>query len=401
MVKGKVCNDKSRQTQIERLFASLLLFYAMRVILSPGKGTQLWRGKFNVTQTPSDSNVNQPAGDRHRRDWWNANRTPPDGQFNAAQNYARSTTGDDASSGGNTNTNQSMLPPIAPQPPLATGEAALDYTFPRRGMSLSEKRLRLALVFSQILLAVVIVSALAILTRRSETTPAVIVVTATPAPVTHMVVVLPTMPAVRVTSTPEPSPTPFDTPAVQARPTPIADVTSTPVNSPDAYSASVASSAGTASDARDANGANDASKTSSGPASTAVSMTTNVTATVAVLPCRKFTFLPDSADLTQDSRALINKCVLPVLQARAGLFLQVRGSAAWPGPKGAYTEDQIRSLAKSRAQAIVDYLISQKIDPARFQVEGVVPPVDHRETEDPVKQAEDRWVEMTLISGGR
>jgi ABC-type amino acid transport substrate-binding protein len=129
-------------------------------------------------------------------------------------------------------------------------------------------------------------------------------------------------------------------------------------------------------------------------------VSTDEQATLAVLPCRKFTFLPNSAQLTQESRRVLDLCVVPTLQQRAGLYLMVRGSAAWPGPKGKYTEDTIRNFAKSRAQAIADYLASQDIDPGRLVIEGVLPPEAHRETDDPIKQSEDRYVEMSLIAGG-
>jgi hypothetical protein len=92
-------------------------------------------------------------------------------------------------------------------------------------------------------------------------------------------------------------------------------------------------------------------------------------------------------------------CVVPTLKQRAGLSLAVRGSAAWPGPAGTYTEAQIRGFGLQRANAVVAYLVSQGIDPARFVTDGSVPQGDHRETDDPLKQAEDRWVEMTLIVG--
>ena len=93
------------------------------------------------------------------------------------------------------------------------------------------------------------------------------------------------------------------------------------------------------------------------------SVATDDAATLAVLPCRKFTFLPDSADLTQESRRVLDLCVVPTLQQRAGLSLLVRGSAAWPAPKGAYTARQVQDIATARAKAIANYLISQKIDP--------------------------------------
>ncbi len=124
-------------------------------------------------------------------------------------------------------------------------------------------------------------------------------------------------------------------------------------------------------------------------------------ATLAVLPCRRFAFLPESTELTLESRRILDECVLPTLTQSVGLYLRVKGSSAWPGPKGAYTEESIREFAQARAQSVVDYLVSKGIDPARFLVEATLPPQDHWETEDPDIQAEDRFVEMTLITVGR
>jgi hypothetical protein len=123
--------------------------------------------------------------------------------------------------------------------------------------------------------------------------------------------------------------------------------------------------------------------------------------TLAVLPCRRFAFLPESTTLTLESRQILDECVLPTLSQSVGLYLRVKGSSAWPGPKGTYTQDQILEFAQARAQSVVDYLVSKGVDPARFIVEATLPPEDHRETEDPAKQAEDRYVEMVLITVGR
>jgi ABC-type nitrate/sulfonate/bicarbonate transport system substrate-binding protein len=123
--------------------------------------------------------------------------------------------------------------------------------------------------------------------------------------------------------------------------------------------------------------------------------------TLAVLPCRRFAFLPESTTLTLESRRILDECVLPTLSQSVGLYLRVKGSSAWPGPKGTYTKDEILEFAKARAQSVVDYLASQGIDPARFIVEATLPPEDHWETEDPEKQSEDRYVEMMLITVGR
>ena len=124
-------------------------------------------------------------------------------------------------------------------------------------------------------------------------------------------------------------------------------------------------------------------------------------ATLAVLPCRTFTFLPESTELTLESRRILDNCVVPTLSQSVGLFLRVRGSSAWPANDPPYTEEDILEVAEGRAQSVVDYLVSQDIDPARFIVEATLPPEDHRNTEDPNVQAQDRYVELTLITAGR
>ena len=130
-------------------------------------------------------------------------------------------------------------------------------------------------------------------------------------------------------------------------------------------------------------------------------VSTDDAATLVVLPCRRFTFLPESTELTLESRRILDDCVMPTLSQSVGLFLRVKGSSAWPGPPGTYAENEILEFAEARAQSVVDYLVSQGIDRARFVVEGALPPEDHWETEDAEIQAEDRYVEMTLITVGR
>lgn len=124
-------------------------------------------------------------------------------------------------------------------------------------------------------------------------------------------------------------------------------------------------------------------------------------ATLAVLPCRTFTFLPESTELTLESRRILDNCVVPTLSQSVGLFLRVQGSSAWPANDPPWTEDDILEVAEGRAQSVVDYLVSQDIDPARFIVEATLPPEDHRNTDDPNIQAEDRFVELTLVTAGR
>lgn len=124
-------------------------------------------------------------------------------------------------------------------------------------------------------------------------------------------------------------------------------------------------------------------------------------ATLAVLPCRRFSFLPDSTELTLESRRILDECVLPTMSQSVGLLLEVKGSSAWPENDPPYTEEEILEFAQARAQSVVDYLVSQGLDEARFIVTATLPPEDHWETDDPAIQAEDRYVEMTLITTGR
>lgn len=131
------------------------------------------------------------------------------------------------------------------------------------------------------------------------------------------------------------------------------------------------------------------------------SVSTEDAATLAVLPCRRFTFLPDSAELTLESRRILDECVVPTMSQSVGLLLEVTGSAAWPGPPGTYTREEIEQFAQARAQSVVDYLVSQDLDPARFIADFTLPPEDQWETEDPAVQEESRFVEMTLITSGR
>ncbi|MEZ4593344.1 MAG: ABC transporter substrate-binding protein [Chloroflexota bacterium] len=130
-------------------------------------------------------------------------------------------------------------------------------------------------------------------------------------------------------------------------------------------------------------------------------VSTDAAATLAVLPCRTFAFLPESTELTLESRRILDDCVVPTMSQSIGLFLRVRGSSAWPANEPPYTEEEILEVAEGRAQSVVDYLVSQGIDPARFIVESVLPPEDRRGTDDPNQQALDRYVELTLVTAGR
>jgi len=128
---------------------------------------------------------------------------------------------------------------------------------------------------------------------------------------------------------------------------------------------------------------------------------TGAAETLAVLPCRTFTFLPESTELTLESRRILDSCVVPTLSQSVGLFLRVQGSSAWPANDPPYTEEDILEVAEGRAQSVVDYLVSQDIDPARFIVETTLPPEERRNTDDANQQRLDRFVELTLITAGR
>ncbi len=123
--------------------------------------------------------------------------------------------------------------------------------------------------------------------------------------------------------------------------------------------------------------------------------------TLAVLPCRRFDFLPDSAILTGESKRILEVCVLPVMQSTTGTYLKIVGSAAWPGPAGSFTEQEIRDFALARAVSVRDYLVTKGIDPSRFVIEAVVPPSDRQNSEDEDVQAQDRYVELALLETGR
>ncbi len=130
-------------------------------------------------------------------------------------------------------------------------------------------------------------------------------------------------------------------------------------------------------------------------------VSSDAAATLVVLPCRTFAFLPESTELTLESRRILDNCVVPTLSQSIGLFLRVKGSSAWPANEPPWTEDDILEVAEGRAQSVVDYLVSQGIDPARFIVEATLPPEANRNTDDPNIQAQDRFVELILVTAGR
>jgi outer membrane protein OmpA-like peptidoglycan-associated protein len=119
----------------------------------------------------------------------------------------------------------------------------------------------------------------------------------------------------------------------------------------------------------------------------------------AELPCRNFTFKPSSSELTEDSKKIIDICVLPALRMRVDAELKIVGSAAWPSGNN-FDETQIKNFGLQRAQSISQYLASKGVDVKRLKVESVVPPQDRRDTSDESKLSQDRFVEMTVVAQG-
>ena len=86
---------------------------------------------------------------------------------------------------------------------------------------------------------------------------------------------------------------------------------------------------------------------------------------VVKLPLEKIDFEPESTRLTQQAADDLTAQVLPVLRS-SQLYLKIEGSAAWPGPAGRFTQDDIRSFAQERALSVQQFLAGQGIDPNRL-----------------------------------
>jgi hypothetical protein len=121
---------------------------------------------------------------------------------------------------------------------------------------------------------------------------------------------------------------------------------------------------------------------------------------VAALPCTRFEFIPNTTKLLPESQKLLDDCALKTMRESTGVFMRVKASSAWPGPRGTFTQQQVEDVAKARAQAIADYLSAKGVDPQRFVVEWVLPPEERRETTDLKLQAQDRYVELALLISG-
>ncbi len=132
-------------------------------------------------------------------------------------------------------------------------------------------------------------------------------------------------------------------------------------------------------------------------AAAALTATTSVTS---ALPCSRFDFLPNSTELTDDAKQLLIDCALPILRQSPTLYLRVKSSSAWPGPKGAVRQIDVENTARERAEAIADFLVQLGVKKERLFITWTLPPEDHWETLDLLKQVEDRYVELSLLVSG-
>lgn len=110
-------------------------------------------------------------------------------------------------------------------------------------------------------------------------------------------------------------------------------------------------------------------------------------------------FIPESAELTFESRRVLDNCVIPMLTENENLLLYVRGSSAWPANEPPWTEADILEVAEARAQSVVDHFLSQGFDRDRFIIETILPPEENRNTDDVNIQAKDRFVELVPTEG--
>jgi outer membrane protein OmpA-like peptidoglycan-associated protein len=120
---------------------------------------------------------------------------------------------------------------------------------------------------------------------------------------------------------------------------------------------------------------------------------------IAKLPLEQISFEAESSRLTSQSSQDIISQVLPVLRS-SRLYLKIEGSAAWPGPEGRFTRNEIEQVARERAQSLAQFLSSQGIDANRLLIDTIDTKFPNSVNEDEL--AQDRIVRFTLISvGGR
>ena len=121
---------------------------------------------------------------------------------------------------------------------------------------------------------------------------------------------------------------------------------------------------------------------------------------IATLPCERFEFQPDSTLLTEESKNTIEQCVIPVMQASTA-YLTIIGSAAWPGPEGTFTQEDIENFARLRAIQIAQYISNQGINPNRLIIEFTLPPESHWFSTDESILASDRIAQLVIGRGQR
>jgi NitT/TauT family transport system substrate-binding protein len=120
---------------------------------------------------------------------------------------------------------------------------------------------------------------------------------------------------------------------------------------------------------------------------------------VVKLPLEKIEFEPESTRLTQKATDDLTAQVLPVLRS-SQLYLKIEGSAAWPGPEGHFTKDDIQQVAQARADSVAQFLAGQGIDPNRL----IIGTLDSKfpNSTDENQLVQDRIVRFTLVTtGGR
>jgi NitT/TauT family transport system substrate-binding protein len=120
---------------------------------------------------------------------------------------------------------------------------------------------------------------------------------------------------------------------------------------------------------------------------------------VVKLPLEQIDFEADSSRIAEKARKDLSEQVLPVLRA-SRLYLRIDGSAAWPGPQGRFSAEEIRTFATERATSVATFLSLQGIDPNRLIIGALDSKYPNSINEDEL--AQDRIVRFTLIAiGGR
>ena len=120
---------------------------------------------------------------------------------------------------------------------------------------------------------------------------------------------------------------------------------------------------------------------------------------VVQLPLEQIEFEPDSTRLTPKAEQDLATQIVPVLRS-SRLYLKIEGSAAWPGPEGRFTAEEIRQFAMDRAISVATFLTQQGIDPNRLILGTLDPKFPNSLNESELVQ--DRIVRFTLVTtGGR